>query len=113
YPQLQTRHRLICDLGERGQYQGQLGVVRFEKMKCHITAWRFGWQVYGIGGELIAVYAANVAPSSAQKEYGYRNGQLLITATAASSGGGWGAPPSYTGSNPLSTCDQIKLENLS
>src|SRR5205823_3177506 len=58
------------------------------------------WQVYGIGGELIAEYSASAA---LQKEYGYRNGQLLITATAASSGGGWGAPPSYTGPNPLST----------
>jgi RHS repeat-associated protein len=38
------------------------------------------WQVYGIGGELLAEYAAKAAPSSPQKEYGYRNGQLLITA---------------------------------
>lgn len=38
------------------------------------------WQVYGIGGELIAEYAANAAPSNPQKEYGYRNGELLITA---------------------------------
>ena len=40
------------------------------------------WQVYGIGGELLAEYAANAAPASPQKEYGYRNGQLLITAEA-------------------------------
>jgi RHS repeat-associated protein len=38
------------------------------------------WYVYGIGGELVAEYAANGAPSSPQKEYGYRNGQLLVTA---------------------------------
>jgi RHS repeat-associated protein len=39
------------------------------------------WQVYGIGGELVAEYDANAAPSSAPlKEYGYRNGQLLVTA---------------------------------
>jgi len=44
------------------------------------------WQVYGIGGELIAEYAANTAASSPQKEYGYRNGQMLITATVASAG---------------------------
>jgi RHS repeat-associated protein len=36
------------------------------------------WQVYGIGGELLAEYAAGAAPSAAQKEYGYRNGQLLV-----------------------------------
>src|SRR5437764_4263102 len=70
------------------------------------------WQVYGIGGELIAEYAANANPTTTppQKEYGYRNGQLLITATVNS--GGWGPPPGYTGPNPLSPGDQIKLENL-
>jgi RHS repeat-associated protein len=40
------------------------------------------WQVYGIGGELLAEYAPNTAPSTPQKEYGYRSGQLLISATA-------------------------------
>jgi RHS repeat-associated protein len=38
------------------------------------------WQVYGLGGELLAEYAANASAASPQKEYGYRNGQLLITA---------------------------------
>jgi RHS repeat-associated protein len=38
------------------------------------------WQVYGMDGELLAEYAANAAPSSPQKEYGYRNGELLVTA---------------------------------
>src|SRR5204862_402910 len=40
------------------------------------------WQVYGLGGELLAEYAQNTAASNPQKEYGYRNGQLLITADA-------------------------------
>ena len=55
------------------------------------------WQVYGIGGELIAEYAANATASSPQKEYGYRNGQLLITATVTS---GWGTAPTFN-DNPL------------
>jgi len=38
------------------------------------------WAVYGLGGELLAEYAANAPAASPQKEYGYRNGQLLITA---------------------------------
>ena len=38
------------------------------------------WQIYGIDGELVAEYAANGAPSAPQKEYGYRDQQLLITA---------------------------------
>jgi YD repeat-containing protein len=37
-------------------------------------------QIYGMDGELVAEYSAGVAPASPQKEYGYRNGQLLITA---------------------------------
>jgi RHS repeat-associated protein len=40
------------------------------------------WQVYGMDSELLAEYAANAGAASPQKEYGYRNGQLLITADA-------------------------------
>ncbi|HKZ78753.1 MAG TPA: RHS repeat-associated core domain-containing protein, partial [Pyrinomonadaceae bacterium] len=42
------------------------------------------WQLYGFEGELLAEYAANGAAGSPQKEYGYRNGQLLVTAEPAS-----------------------------
>jgi RHS repeat-associated protein len=38
------------------------------------------WQVYGIGGELLAEYAANASPTSPKKEHGYRAGELLVTA---------------------------------
>jgi RHS repeat-associated protein len=49
------------------------------------------WQVYGMGGELLAEYAENAAAASPQKEYGYRNGELLVEVTAATAG--WGTPP--------------------
>jgi hypothetical protein len=39
------------------------------------------WQVYGIDGELLAEYPQNATPTQPQKEYGYHNGELLITAT--------------------------------
>lgn len=68
------------------------------------------WQVYGLGGELIAEYAANASPASPQKEYGYRNGQLLVTATTPA--GGWGPTPIFTGPDPLTRGLEIKLENL-
>src|SRR5207247_6238066 len=46
------------------------------------------WQVYGLGGELLAEYVAtNPNPANPQKEYGYRNGELLITADAPASPG--------------------------
>jgi RHS repeat-associated protein len=47
------------------------------------------WQVYGMGGELVAEYAANAAPSNPQKEYGYRNSQLLVTATSTAGDVQW------------------------
>jgi RHS repeat-associated protein len=43
------------------------------------------WQVYGIGGELLAEYAATAAVYLPQKEYGYRGGQLLVTMTSGNS----------------------------
>jgi len=38
------------------------------------------WQIYGFGDQLLAEYQANGAANSPTKEYGYRNGQLLISA---------------------------------
>jgi RHS repeat-associated protein len=43
------------------------------------------WQVYGVGGELLAEYASTAAVYLPQKEYGYRNGQLLVTMTSGNS----------------------------
>jgi YD repeat-containing protein len=57
------------------------------------------WQVYGIGGELLAEYAANGNPLSPQKEYAYRNGQLLITTDA---GANAPAPSGLTATPPSS-----------
>jgi RHS repeat-associated protein len=37
------------------------------------------WQVYGMGGELVAEYQSGAAPMVATKEYGYRGGALLVT----------------------------------
>jgi RHS repeat-associated protein len=39
------------------------------------------WQIYGMEGELVAEYRASSPASAPEKEYGYRDGQLLITAT--------------------------------
>src|SRR6185369_2221359 len=63
------------------------------------------WQVHGIDGELIAEYPANGPAASPQKEYGYRNGQLLVTAeppstNVASSANGATVSASSTMVNP-------------
>ena len=42
------------------------------------------WQVYGIDGELLAEYEQNGSPMTPRKEYGYRNGQLLVSAEPGS-----------------------------
>ena len=47
------------------------------------------WQIYGMDGDLLAEYAANAAAASPQKEYGYRNGQLLITASGTTVNVAW------------------------
>lgn len=41
------------------------------------------WQVYGIDGELLAEYQWNGSTASLKKEYGYRDGQLLVVAEPA------------------------------
>lgn len=41
------------------------------------------WQVYGANGELLGEYDADNDPATPKKEYGYRNGELLITAEPA------------------------------
>ncbi|MFZ0749761.1 MAG: RHS repeat-associated core domain-containing protein, partial [Pyrinomonadaceae bacterium] len=64
------------------------------------------WQVYGVGGELLAEYALNGSPANPQKEYGYRNGELLITAAVTS---GWGAPPTIE-DNPLNPPGEPKTD---
>ena len=45
------------------------------------------WQIYGVGGELVAEYAAGASPTTPQKEYGYRGGELLVQATVPVSTG--------------------------
>jgi RHS repeat-associated protein len=57
------------------------------------------WQVSGFGGELLAEYASGASPASPQKEYGYRGGELLITAEA--SGGSQQGAQSVTWQNAV------------
>ncbi|HEY4423151.1 MAG TPA: LamG-like jellyroll fold domain-containing protein, partial [Pyrinomonadaceae bacterium] len=47
------------------------------------------WDIYGIDGELVAEYGVNSPVGAPQKEYGYRDGQLLITATSSGLKGSW------------------------
>ena len=44
------------------------------------------WNIYGLGGELVAEYAANGAVGLPQKEYGYRGGQMLVVYDSTEAG---------------------------
>jgi RHS repeat-associated protein len=61
------------------------------------------WQVYGVGGELLAEYAQNGAAANPLKEYGYRDGQLLIATdtgtTSAAAPSGLAATPPVSGTS--------------
>ncbi len=58
-----------------------------------------------MGGELLAEYATTLSAASPQKEYGYRNGQLLVTADAPPP-----APNGYAYQRTL-TIDHSKVPN--
>ena len=51
------------------------------------------WQIYGLGGELLAEYNVASGVPNLQKEHAYRNGQLLVvydaTETGTNNGNGW------------------------
>jgi RHS repeat-associated protein len=65
------------------------------------------WQVYGFDGELLAEYAVNAPHTSPQKEYGYRNGQLLITTDASQP-----AAPPPTASNASTFLSQAVPQTM-
>lgn len=77
-----AENRMIAAANNSGQvayytYDGDGKRVRWNPNNGEV------WQVYGMDGELLAEYPANGAASTPQKEYGYRNGQMLITADGA------------------------------
>jgi RHS repeat-associated protein len=47
------------------------------------------WQVFGLSGELVAEYQLVSGTPTLKKEFGYRNGELLIVAEATSSSCQW------------------------
>lgn len=63
------------------------------------------WQIYGVGGELLAEYAANSPAANPLREYGYRTGRVLVIAS-----GGVSAPaPSALTAAPASGGTQVSL----
>jgi RHS repeat-associated protein len=72
-------------------YYGQTSTYAYDgegkRVRRTVAGGASVWQVYGMGGELLAEYATNALASTPQKEYGYRGGELLVQATAPVSTG--------------------------
>ena len=66
-------------------YTGQVSRYTYDgdgkRVRRQVASSQEEWHIYGMDGELLAEYRAGVPPSAPEKEYGYRNGQLLVTAT--------------------------------
>jgi RHS repeat-associated protein len=77
-----AENRMTKAWGGNGQWQEYSYNADGQRVRRKVNGTET-WQAYGFGGELLAEYAASAAATSPQKEYGYRNGQLLITAEAA------------------------------
>jgi YD repeat-containing protein len=52
-----------------------------DRVRRQVASSQEEWQIYGFDGELLAEYRATSPASAPEKEYGYRNGELLIAAT--------------------------------
>jgi len=65
---------VMATSGGGGSYTYDGEGKRVKRMLAGGQEW---WYVYGIGGELLAEYLST-APTTVKKEYGYRDGQLLV-----------------------------------
>jgi RHS repeat-associated protein len=80
-----------------------------QRVRRQVASSQEEWQIYGFTGELLAEYRASSPTSSPQKEYAYRNGQMLFTATGrfnvalAANGGVATASSTATGSGFATT----------
>ena len=76
-----AENRMITAVDNSGQTSRYSYDAAGNRVRRQVASSQEEWQIYGIDGELVAEYRAGVATSSPEKEYGYRNGQLLVTAT--------------------------------
>ncbi|HKG97103.1 MAG TPA: hypothetical protein VKA97_04790, partial [Pyrinomonadaceae bacterium] len=51
------------------------------RVRVQVASSQERWHVYGFDSELLAEYQAAAPAAAPEKEYGYRNGQLLVTAS--------------------------------
>ena len=76
-----AENRMITAADSAGQISRYSYDADGQRVRRQVASSQEEWQIYGIDGELVAEYRATTPTSGPEKEYGYRNGQLLISAT--------------------------------
>lgn len=105
-----AENRITAAADKMGQTSYYMYNAAGHRTRRQVAGGQEVWQIYGIDGELVAEYPANGAVAKPVKEYGYRNGQLLITAepprtnvALASNGATATASSQYSGNYPASS----------
>jgi RHS repeat-associated protein len=72
-------NRMLTAVGPNGLLNTYVYDAEGHRVRRSINNGQYNWwHVYGIGGELVAEYAAGANPNAPVKEYGYRQGELLV-----------------------------------
>jgi len=74
-------NRMLTAADNTGQTSRYTYNADGQRVRAQVASSQEKWYLYGFDGELLAEYSANLPASSPEKENGYRNGELLITAT--------------------------------
>lgn len=76
-----AENRMLTAADNSGQTSRYTYDAEGHRVRRQVASGQEEWQLYGMDAELVAEYRASSPASAPEKEYGYRNGQLLITAT--------------------------------
>ena len=76
-----AENRMITAADNTGQTSRYTYDADGRRVRRQVAGSQEEWQLYGFDSELLAEYRASSPASAPEKEYGYRNGQLLVTAT--------------------------------
>ncbi len=76
-----AENRMITAADNAGQTSRYFYDAHGQRVRRQVASSQEMWQIYGIDGELVAEYRATTPTSGPEKEYGYRDGELLISAT--------------------------------
>jgi RHS repeat-associated protein len=76
-----AENRMITAADNTGQVSLYSYNADGQRVRRQVASSQEEWQIYGLDGELLAEYAAGASTSAPEKEYGYRGGELLVTAS--------------------------------